>query len=230
MRQTVGVGEYLVRVAEHPLQKVSIVDALVHKRAAVVLPRAAPFSGVKVRLVAVAANLRRAVQKTAEAAIRDFRVQRAHRRAESELMVHTELHAVFRGRFDHRVGVLERERDRLFHDHVRPGFETIADDLPLDAAAESDRRESGALLGEHGAVVGVELHAGALLLREQRERLFSVFLHEIAERDDLQPGLERGADMVGADHPAADESIFHSFVSRRISQIFSAAWPSPNGW
>ena len=81
---------------------------------------------------------------------------------------------------DHRVGILEREGDRFFHDHVRSGFETVADDLPLDAAAECDRRELGALLGEHGAVVGVELYAGALLLREHRKRLFAVFLHEIA--------------------------------------------------
>ena len=76
--QAVGVGEHLVRVAERPLQEIGIVDALVHERAAVVFPGAAPFPGVKVRLVAVAADLRRAVQKTAEAAVRNFRVQCAH--------------------------------------------------------------------------------------------------------------------------------------------------------
>ena len=52
---------------------------------------------------------------------------------------------------------------------------------------------SGALLGEHGAVVGVELHAGALLLREHRKRLFSVFLHEIAERDNLSSPVSSAA-------------------------------------
>ena len=124
-------------------------------------------------------------------------------------MVHTELHAIFFGRGDHRVGVLKREGDRLFHDHVRAGFETVAHDLPLDAAAESGRRKLGLLLREHGAVVRVERDAAALLLRNQRERLFAVFLHKIAEGDDLQSGLQCGADMVGADHAAADEGVFH---------------------
>ena len=56
-------------VAHHPAQKIDIMNTLIHQRAAVLLPCAAPFCLFIVVAVPVPSDMRRAVQHPAETAV-----------------------------------------------------------------------------------------------------------------------------------------------------------------
>ena len=204
-------------------------DALVHQRAAVVLPGAAPGGRVEIGFVAVAAHLSRRVKEPSEGAAVRRGLHGPNGGGEAQLMIDAQAHAVFFLRGDHGVGVLQREGDGLFHDHVRPGLHAVAGDAALDPAAQRQRCELGPDLLEHAPVVGVHGRSGALFLGDRLKDLPCGGLVDVAERGDLQTRFQSGFYMVRRDHTAADKSVFHSVTSLSTSQIFSAACPSPKG-
>ncbi len=135
-------------------------DSLIHEGAATIeLPGAAPGAAIVVGLGAIPLYIGFGQGEPAEAALVDrgfhlsagaMKTRREHR-AEQDL--------VFLALLDDRVAALERDFERLFHDHMLAGASRGHGGLHVRSAGRADDRHIERGVGEHIIELGIGLSA-----------------------------------------------------------------------
>ena len=196
-------------------------DALVHERAAVAGPAAAPGGLLIIRPVPVPAHVDRAVGQTAEASLIQGGAHALHGEIEAVLVADRHLAPGLAGPVDDPVGIRHGHGHGLFDDHVKPRIEAGQGDLRMDAGV---RRDGGKLqfrvLREHLTVIGIARGGSGVagLLKEEVD----VFGDQVADRNKLQPVVYDGLDVVDGNTAAADQCVFHSgFLLQSVSMMCS---------
>ncbi len=193
-------------------------DALVHQRAAILGPGAAPRRLLIIGHAAVPQHAHRAADQPAEAPVVQRAAQLPHRRVEAVLVADAEGHAPRLRLADHALRVGGAQGHGLFDQRVL-------------ARADAVQRDAGvvAALGRHGAAVGVDLLQHLMvvgvdfrLFARRGQTIGRLFLrafgHRVADGGQLHdiPVRRRRRDVVFGNPAAANQCktvLLHFFVS-----------------
>ena len=135
MVEVVGIGHDLGHaVAQHPAQQINAVDALVHQRAAVHGPGAAPGRLTVVFLAPVPAHMHRAVQHAPEALFLHGGADLLNGFVEAVLMARAQLEPPRVRLVNQRARIRQRQGQRLFNDHIGARAQHVQSHLRVQAA------------------------------------------------------------------------------------------------
>ena len=186
--------------AHAPAQQVHVVDALVHQRAAVHGPGAAPRGAVVVGLRPVPLGAGLGEHQPAQGPVAEQPLQLDQAGIEAVLGDHGQRHPGRAGRLDEPVGRGQRDVDRLLHHQVLAGPGGADADLGVQAARHADAHHVDIRPGEQlvqagfgGAAAGGGEGRGGPVGHVGHGR---------------QPGAGQGGDrggVHGRDHPGADD-------------------------
>jgi hypothetical protein len=193
---------------EQPLHQVDVVARLIHDRAAVELPRAAPRLRVVILLRPRPANGHVRHVDAAKASLLDRRLEQLDGRVEAVLLDDEQVDARRVTGLHERVRALERDRHRLLGKHVTARFRRGDAVLRMEPRGRADGDEVTRHRGKHL----VERSVGGNTV------LFPDFLRtldlRIGDGDELELGhLGDRLEMIATDAAAAQEGDTHPDLS-----------------
>ncbi len=184
-------------VAEGPAQEVNAVDALVHERAAVLGPGAAPGCLLVVGAAAVPADMYGTVGKPAEASGLKCPAHFLDRNVETVLVAGGNLDVFFVGESNDPVGVVEGHGHWLLDDDVDAVFDAENCDFGMESALSGNAGQFGAALLYHGLVVSVPANGAVVLQGVLPEEGVHVCGDSVADGGDFEFVVESCGDVVG---------------------------------
>ena len=210
MLQIVGIGHDLGHfIAHHPAQQINIMDALVHQRAAVLGPGAPPGSLLVIAGAPVPADMGRAVQHPAKAALFHRVPDFLNGFVKPVLVAGAQLQAPPVRLGDQTARVRQGKGQRLFDNHMTARPQHVQTNGGVPAASRSHGAQFRPLLFQHLPVVGIAAHPGPPLLRQRGEHRLHPFRNRVAHGAQIQRTgvVHNGGNMVGRDAAAADQPI-----------------------
>ena len=184
-------------------------DALVHKRSSVAGPAAAPGGLFIIRPIPVPAHMDGAVGQTSEASLIQCGAHALHGEIKAILVADGHLAPRLPGPINDPVRIRHGHGHGFFDDHVEPRIEAGQGNFRMNPGIGRNGGEfQFRMFGEHLTVIGITRRASGVtgLLKEK----VNMFRDKVTDRNELQPVVHDGFDVVDGNAAAADECVFHS--------------------